>query len=180
MDLIAALFRLSFALGAPIALLTWYLFSRLYDRGQLDVLEDPKASFKALKERTRKEGNTDENIVQRRWMKFGGGYYGLTALWTLVVIEVVDFIQFVVGFPGFAALFADGVIAFIIGVLINQLKNIIAAFIWFGYWDDVLVCIAVSYIGYLLGMTAAQRGYRFNRKTLRVDHPTQSEDTNFE
>ena len=152
MDLIASSFLLMFQLGIPVTLLTWYLFSRLYDRGHLDDQEDSEAAFKALKARNKEEKLEDNNLVQQRWMKFGGGFYGLTALWTLVVIEISDFVQFVVGFPGFAALFSDGVISFIISFFVNQLMNLIAAFIWFTYWSEVIVTVAVSYGGYLLGM----------------------------
>ena len=171
MELLLSIITLSFQLGIPVAFLTWYLFSRLYDRGQLDNQEDPRQSFKALKARTKKEGLIDSNLVQQRWMKFGGGFYGLTALWTLVAIEFVDVSQFIMNFPGFSALFSEGIISFVIGVVVNQLLNLLAAFLWFGFWDNVLVSIAVSYIGYLVGMNAAQRGYRFNQETLRIDEP---------
>ena len=40
MALIASALLLLLQLGIPVALLTWYLFSRLYDRGHLDDQEN--------------------------------------------------------------------------------------------------------------------------------------------
>lgn len=175
MELVISSFLLVPGLGIPVALLTWYLFSRLYDLGHLNNEQKPQDAFKELKKRSKKEGLIDDNFLQKRWMKFGGGYYGLTALWTFVVIELSELTQFIGNFPGFDSLLADGVFTFVINVLVNQLMNVIAAFVWFTYWSElVLACLAVSYGGYLLGMHAAQRGFRFNRKTLKIESVAKS------
>ena len=47
--------------------------------------------------------------------------------------------------------------------------NLIAAFIWFTYWSEVIVTVAVSYGGYLLGMNVAKHGYRFNVQTKKIE-----------
>ena len=44
-----------------------------------------KASFKGEKKRTFAE-KSKTDLVFERWMYFGSGFYGLAALWTLVVI----------------------------------------------------------------------------------------------
>ena len=37
-------------------------------------------------------------------MKFGGGFYGITAVATLILIEIADLFSFINDFPGAAAL----------------------------------------------------------------------------
>ena len=91
-------------------------------------------------------------------MYFGRGFYGLAALWTLVVIEVSELIGFVFNFSGLDALFGDGLIAFLFNLAMNQLSNLINAFVWFSYWDgSMLIWVLVAYAGYLAGIEAARR-----------------------
>lgn len=95
-------------------------------------------------------------------MCFGGGFYGAAALWTLVVIELSDLFSFVRDFPGFATLFEDGIIAFLLGMLTNQIGTFVDAFVCFDYWPDTsqspLPWAIIAYLGYWLGMKLAQRG----------------------
>ena len=83
---------------------------------------------------------------------FGSGFYGLAGLWTFTIIEIGDFFSFIWNFPGIGVLFEDGVLDFIISLLINQLGNFITALLWFGYWpgDDhsTLIWILIAYLGY--------------------------------
>jgi hypothetical protein len=84
-------------LGLPLALLSWLIFMRLFISGELDRQSDRKgiergvkkikASFKGEKKRTFAE-KSKTDLVFEKWMYFGSGFYGLAALWTLVVIEV--------------------------------------------------------------------------------------------
>ena len=94
-------------------------------------------------------------------MYFGSGFYGLAVLWTLLVIEVLEGLKFVFNFPGFEALFGDGLIPFFVELGMNQLGNLISAFVWFGYWDgSVFIWVPVAYAGYWLGIEAARRGLK--------------------
>ena len=86
-----------------------------------------KASFKDEKKRTFAE-KSKTDLVFEKWMYFGSGFYGLAALWTLVVIEVSELIGFVFNFPGFDVLFGDGLIAFLFNLAMNQLSNLVSAF----------------------------------------------------
>jgi len=104
--------------------------------------------------------NENANFIFNRWMWFGSGFYGLAALWTLVVIEILDVLRFIFAFPGFDVIFANGIIGAIVDFLLNQLSNFISAFLWFGYWGDgsVLVWVLVAYAGYFIGTEFAKRG----------------------
>ncbi len=150
--------------GLPVGCLTWLLFHRLYESGRIHRDSDEKAlrnELKALKKSV-KEDKSD--LINTRWMKFGGGFYGVAALWTFVVIETTDFLSFLWNFAGVAALFEDGVISFIVSVFINQITNFISAFLWFTWWPrnegdaPVILWFFVAYAGYLAGFRLARNG----------------------
>lgn len=108
------------------------------------------------------QSSTNENahFLFNRWMWFGSGFYGLAALWTLVIVEMLDVLRFIFAFPGFDVIFANGIIGAIVDFLLNQLSNFISAFLWFGYWGNgsVLTWILVAYAGYFIGTEIAKRG----------------------
>ena len=151
-------------LGLPVALLTWALFLRLYETGQLERGLDKEAlktSMKAL----RKSGKGDkhsrrvDHLLHQKWMKFGGGFYGIAALWTLIVIEVKDLWQFLANLDQAGNLLDEGLLSLLIGMLVNQITNFVQAFLWFGQWvpddGDLPVWILVAYLGYLVGLNLA-------------------------
>lgn len=163
-------------LGLPLALLSWLIFMRLFVSGELDRQADRKgiergvkkikASFKSEKKKTFAE-KSKTDLVFEKWMYFGSGFYGLAALWTFLVIEVGELIGFVFNFPGFDVLFGDGLISFLFNLGMNQLSNLISAFVWFSYWDgSMLIWTLVAYAGYLAGIKAARRNLKVSKETL--------------
>ena len=92
-------------------------------------------------------------------MKFGGGFYGVTAFITWIYIELGEAVSFILNFSGFAELFKDGIGSFLIDLMVNQFQNFITAMIWFTYWADgersILVWVVVPYLAYLAGLFAA-------------------------
>ena len=55
--------------------------------------------------------------------------------------------------------FAGGLVAGAIEILMNQIGNLISAFVWFGYWADggVVIWLLVAYFGYWIGIELARR-----------------------
>jgi hypothetical protein len=194
MDILEIL-EASLKLGLPIAIISWYLFSKLHEQGRIDISADRKsieAELKQMKKAHKSDKSTQAtkdkaakmplldklrntyfthivnasekrtenttNYFFDRWMWFGSGFYGLTALWTLVVVEVLDIVNFVISFPGMSKLFADGVVSLVIDLILNQIANLISAFIWFTYWGNgsVVTWVLTAYLGYLAGMKVAQ------------------------
>ncbi len=152
-------------LGLPVAGLSWLLFNRLYSTGKLDRNANHKSirsGLKGIKKAAKDPASRDRDFFQNRWMKFGGGFYGVVGLWTFIAIEISDLVSFVWNFPGIDKLLEDGLINLIISTLINQLMNFISALIWFTYWPsaerNLLVWAAIAYLGYLLGISIARHG----------------------
>lgn len=151
-----------FKLGVPILILSWLLFSWLYREGKLEIKADRKAtagSLKEMKKASKEKDAAGQNYIYDKWMWFGSGFYGLAALWTFLVMELVDLFNLVFDFPGFASLLAGGIINVILRGLMNQIENIVSAFLWFNYWSDgsPVIPLVVTYIGYLGGVELAKR-----------------------
>ena len=73
-------------------LITWYLLRRLYRAGKIEQgvdFETLKTQLKGIKQDSKGEGKSDD-FLHRNWMKFGGGFYGITAVATLILIEIAD------------------------------------------------------------------------------------------
>ena len=155
-------------LGLPVACLSWFILRQLYARGELNRSDDSKTVAENLKQirKSRKQRTTlSFDIVQAKWMQFGGGFYGCAALWTFLMIELQELIDLFSNFPGFATLIDNGLIDLIVSLLVNQFTNFITAILWFSYWGDgggaIAIWMATAYLSYLSGMTAARQDWPF-------------------
>ncbi len=100
--------------------------------------------------------------VLEKWFSFGGGFYGLVALYTWLVVEWNEVWDFLGDLPGIVFSFDIGaLISLVISFFIESLMNFITAIAWPVYWLGVAgnpwVWIAVAYGGYWLGIKAAQQ-----------------------
>ncbi len=155
-------------LGAPLALASWFLFSWLFDNGDLDRELDSEAlkeSIKHLKSSAISVGakQSKTRFVYDKWMWFGSGFYGLAGLWTFAVIEVTQFIEFLFSAATWGELFSGGAVSFLIDFLLNQLGNMLQGLIWFTYWPSgsMLLWVLVAFLGYRIGLQGAKQGFRF-------------------
>ncbi|MEQ8953519.1 MAG: hypothetical protein RL120_05245 [Gammaproteobacteria bacterium] len=150
-------------MGLPLGGLSWLIFTWLYHSGEIDRsadrktvsarVKEMKASYKSSRAKRR------SNPILAKWMWFGSGFYGLAGLWTFLAIEVSQFFDFLFNYPGTDYLLRDGFFSFVIDVLVNQLLNVVMAFIWFTWWpaDSFLIWLVVAYMGYWAGVEAARR-----------------------
>lgn len=148
-------------LGLPMVALSWFLFSLLFETGEIGRDADHKlisARVKELKKAT-ESSSKNASLLYKKWMWFGSGFYGLAGLYTLVIIELRELSGFLANLPESANYFSNGIVDAIITFLINQLGNVVQAFLWWGYWpgDSILIWIAVAYLGYWVGVELARR-----------------------
>ena len=155
----------SIKLGIPLAAMSWFIFHWLYSSGEIDREADRrviKTKLKKMKKAFKNKESENKNFIYDKWTMFGSGFYGLAGLWTFTIIEIGDFFSFIWNFPGISVLIEDGLLDFIIGVLVNQLGNFVTALLWFGYWpgdeQSTLIWILIAYLGYWVGVEAARRG----------------------
>jgi len=150
-------------LGLPALLLSWVIFHWMFAEGEIDRSLKHKAlksELKGKKKLFKNSGNRNARFVYKRWAWFGGGFYGLVAFWTFLVIESGELVSFVSAGNYLAGI--DGtIIDLLISFLINQLTNSIRALLWFSYWpgpgDSILIWIAAGYLGYWAGIEMARR-----------------------
>lgn len=149
-------------LSLPLAVLSWLTFDWMFGDGRLARDADRKeikAKLKELKKEHKAGGAIKGHFIYRKWMWFGGGFYGLAALWTFVVIESRELIGFLLNFtsPGY---FAD-LPSLAVNFLVSQLGNLLSAALWFAYWANdngsIVVWALLAYLGYWYGIRMARR-----------------------
>jgi hypothetical protein len=98
------------------------------------------------------------DLMFNKLLFFGGGFYGTMALFTYLIIEVIEILTFfgkIIDVTNWHFTFS---IQFLVDLFINSIMNIVAAFIWFQtlpkYVDvnNGFVWIAAAYLGYLGGV----------------------------
>lgn len=157
-DLLLAIFML----GLPMVGLSWFIFSLLFESGEIGREDDHKlisARIKELKKAGGKKTQAEPNLLYKKWMWFGSGFYGLAGLYTFVIIEIRELFGFLFNLPQAANYFADGIVEAIVEFFVNQLGNVVQAFLWWGYWpaDSILIWVLIAYLGYWAGVELARR-----------------------
>jgi hypothetical protein len=98
------------------------------------------------------------DLMFNKLLFFGGGFYGTMALFTYLIIEVIEILTFfgkIIDVTNWHFTFS---IQFLVDLFINSIMNIVAAFIWFQTLPDYVdvnngfVWIAAAYLGYLGGV----------------------------
>ena len=158
--------------GLPIAAFTLALVWWALTHGHLQESTDSKALEREIKgmAKTGKKAGRNRNSkdakpqhpLQKKWAKFGGGFYGIVAFFTYIVVEVIEVTTMIANFGGFIDFLKQLDIGVIIRIFIEALTNFITAMVWPVYWMDrietnqVWVWFAVAYGGYWLGLRQAQ------------------------
>jgi hypothetical protein len=169
MSLLADLLDAAWRMGLPVALLSfgmvWWALRRgfLKEEGNLKSLH---REIDALRKAQRGEDAARLNPLHAKWFKFGGGFYGITALYTYLLIEWDEILE-LLGSLGDLVLRFD--ISVLISFFIASITNFIGAVTWPLYWmsqsqsGQVWIWFVVAYGGYWLGMSAALRVFGAHR-----------------
>lgn len=101
------------------------------------------------------EDTTNETIVSpivKKWLDFGGGYYGTVAFVKLVLIEIEQIQSFFANWQG-TGLFIDSLgFNLLIAVFVEQIMNFVAAIIW---PTDYLSMFSIIECAVIVGATYA-------------------------
>lgn len=167
--LVTDLLRAVIFLGLPLAVVSWFLFSWLFNNGDLDRELDSEALKSSIKKLKRsaisaEAGSSKTRFIYDKWMWFGSGFYGLAGLWTFAVIEVTQFFAFIFNIDAWSGMFSDGLISFLIDFALNQLGNMLQGLVWFTWWpsDSTLLWVLVAFLGYRAGLQGARQGVQFS------------------
>ena len=79
-----------------------------------------------------------QGVLQKKFMKFGGGFYGVLTFITYLHIEGYQLIQFISSFTADGLGFNGGIFSLIIGFFLEMIMNFITALMWPIYWFKFL------------------------------------------
>ncbi len=150
-------------LGLPVMIMSWWVHSWLIRNDLLEREFSDKETDEAVKNirKSKQNLNIESNDYwTNKWLRFGGGFYGLTALWTFIVIELQGLLWVVTNFSAVVDLFSDGIVKAFVNFLVNQAMSIAHAFSWVVNWGGSgfsLIWFFAAYIGFYLGMKAAKQ-----------------------
>lgn len=181
--MILELLRALVLAGLPVGLVSFFLFSWYLRRRQGGALASLREVTRELKreqkERSRREKGQKRGVaatlaegahfsregqldlVHNKWLKFGGGFYGVVALLTYAVVELGELWQFLIGFESVWALVSQFGLNMLINLLVEALRNFIVAIAWPAYWlstihtDQAWLWFAAAYAGYWGGARLA-------------------------
>ncbi len=176
-QLLRALFQAFVPIAAMSFALTWWSVKRGYVSGggtikglKSELKHISKAQSRDRKQQKKgriKEGNQEKSpktdVLHKKWLKFGGGFYGVVAFYTYLVIEIQEIVDFVTAYSGFSGLLSNLGPSLLIRFFIESLKNFIAAFVWPATWLStvpskyIIIWLAAAWFGYQLGTQLALR-----------------------
>lgn len=178
MEFVIDLFWAMLLAGVPFGLFTLALVWWALRHGLLKEYLDPAALKREMKAMSRnhrkqrkdrkkgkapKSGQEGQHPLQKKWAKFGGGFYGVAAFFTYIAVEAGDVYATIMKFDGFSEFLKRLDIGLLVNMLVNALTNFVTAMLWPAYWLDRIdtnqpwLWLAAAYGGYWLGLRAAQR-----------------------
>jgi len=183
LDFLIELFWALTMVGVPIAVFTMAIVWWALERGHFKESGDSKAleqeikayskSQKKIRKDKKKKLLEKQHPLLSKWTKFGGGFYGIVGFFTYIVIETREIITMIVNFGGFIDFLKELDFGLVIEIFVSAIINFVSAIAWPWYWlnridtDQTWVWFVVAYLGYRVGLRAAQvvNQRRFATKT---------------
>lgn len=165
-EIIEALFKVALPVGIfSYLLVTWSIKTgRVSGKGDRSSL---RTELKAMRKSRKAKSAKTKNPFHNKWLKFGGGFYGAVGLYTFLIIEIREIIDFINGYESVEATMAtlgnSSLISTVVSFFVNSLINFIKAIAWPGFWAgelgsaNILLWLGIAYGGYWLGMNIARK-----------------------
>lgn len=155
-----------FIAGIPVGTFSFFMVYFAYLKGYLSTEVKFKYAFKNQQinqSSLSKQYKKNLMFLHSKWITFGGGFYGLIALLTFIVIEFSQVVNFLIGVESWQEITSLFSISSFIAMFVDSIMNMIKAALWFTYWPDkvhslnFVIWIVIAYIGYRLGAEIAKR-----------------------
>ena len=167
MDVLKELLWALLILGLPLLVLTLAMVFWALQRGIVETTDGVDALSKEIeafgKARKKQKKKPAMNPLHHKWFEFGGGFYGLTALYTYVLIESDEVVDFIASVPGVIWRFDIGAaISLLVSFLISSFMNFITAITWPVFWmreggsGRFWLWLLVAWGSYWVGLRLAQ------------------------
>jgi hypothetical protein len=129
-----------FIAGIPIAAFSYYLVVLTNGKVALKASnsKELKQELKTVSITHDKEDGFVSKMLQKKFIKFGGGFYGIMAFISYIHIEVYQVIDFVRNFTSLQD-FLDSIgFRMLVNFFIEAIMNLVSAFMWPIYWFKYL------------------------------------------
>ena len=152
----------AFTLGLPVMIMSWWVHSWLYRTNLIErraSIKETDNSIKEIRKSSKGDGDKIGDYWTNKWLRFGGGFYGLAALWTFIVIELQELWYVITNIGQVIDSLSAGFVIVAISFVKNQAMNLAQAFSWVVGWGNSgfsLIYFFSAYIGFYLGMKVAQ------------------------
>ncbi len=154
---------LAFASTGLVSFVLFYLLLKEQDTDSVAVIENKdKEGMKQFKKDLKSKDWSVKRMMMSKWVDFGGGFYGVVAVLTYVVVEFREVVDFMTSEETVMATLAALGVGDVVNFFINSLMNFITAIAWPAYWinkvegHSVWVWFVVVYLGYLTGQFFAK------------------------
>ncbi len=167
-EVIWALLLVGIPVGIFTLALVWWALKRGYLKESTDTsalrleLKTMSKSNKKKKKQAAAVENELQHPLQKKWAKFGGGFYGIVAFFTYIVIEVREVITTIMHLGGFIDFIMQLNFNVIVQMFVQAMLNFVSAMVWPVYWMQrietgrVWVWFLMAYAGYWAGLKLAQ------------------------
>ena len=159
--------------GIPVGVFSFLMIYFSYQKGYLSTDIELKDAFKknnGTKSTLSRKHKKNLLFLHSKWVTFGGGFYGLIAVLTFIVIELTQVINFLFSITGWQDIVELFTLDSLIAMIIDSITNMIQAVVWFSYWpnkfntENFIVWIFIAYISYRFAGKYAMRYTIFQRK----------------
>lgn len=126
-------------------------------------VEPENANSQNNKPQNNKSQNSKPDLIQKNWAKFGGGFYGVVAFFTYLVVEIREVLDAIMNIGGLWEFIKHLDLGVFIKLFIAAIMNFVTAMVWPLYWikridtNQVWMFFVAAYGGYALGLKLAQR-----------------------
>ncbi|WP_154223370.1 hypothetical protein [Marinicella rhabdoformis] len=142
----------------------FYLVYKQNDPEVTDMVSKRVGHDKATKKqkaKTMKKNFSATSILASKWVEFGGGFYGLVAVLTYILLEINEIIELFSSKLGIMAAIYELGFGSIIDFFIESLMNFIVAITWPVYWmgegsAPFWQWFLAAYAGYFVGQFIAK------------------------
>jgi len=128
--------------GVPVALFSYYLVMLTRGNGDAQLKANNATELKIELKNIATEDKDEESlyvkILRKKFIEFGGGFYGILALMTYLHVEFNQLVDFIKSFTSLSD-FIDSIgFKMLINFFIEAMMNLVTAFIWPIYWIKIL------------------------------------------
>lgn len=161
-EIFIAFFKAGLPVGVVAYLLVWWALRNGYLSDVNNVKEIEKEVKRLVKD---KESKPEGDLVHRKWLAMGGGFYGVVAVLTWLFVELGEILDFITSFESIDALINSLSVGTLVNLVIEAIKNSFLAIAWPVYWlsdirsDYIWIWFIVAYAAYWAGTTLATRQF---------------------